>query len=94
MKTTEKNRKLQLLENKLRKMVREELLKEEPKDQDLDYLYKILKSAGPKISEALSNLDKVYNQNQRFQRILKGWNELAFGYGDFYHKVKAGKIPE
>lgn len=89
-----KSKSMQLLESRIRKMVKEEMLKEGPENQDLDYLYKILVSAGPKISKALINLDNQYGQNPRFQRIRKGWEELSFGYGDFYHNVKRGKVPE
>ena len=80
--------KKQLFEAKVREIVKEELIKEDVPNQDLDFLYRLLSSAGPKITKAIKNLDKTYQQDQRWQQISKAWNDMSFGFGEFYHKNK------
>lgn len=80
----------------LRKLISEvkSELKEDVENQDMDYLYRVLKTAGPKISAAIDNLYKKYRADmksdefQRIAKIQKGWNEVAFGVGELNFKTK------
>lgn len=80
-----------LVERVIRPMVKK-VLREDVSTHDEDYLYRILKVSGPKISKALENLQLKYKDDKfaqgRLERISRGWNELAFGYGDLYHRIK------
>lgn len=83
-----------LLENFIRREVRKSL-NEEVNFQDEDFLWRVLKTSGPKISKAIHNLERKYRNDdsvyKQLNDISRGWNELAFGYGDLYHKLKKGK---
>lgn len=83
-----------LIESFIRREVRKSL-NEAPENQDLEYLYKLLKAYAKKIDRPLRNVVVNGNRNDPdFQQLLaieKGWNNFIFGIDQYYHNRKKSK---